>query len=312
MNVFISQQPGSAASLPHDCAEPFPKPAQLPARADLPIHLCSGTAAASARKKSGSPGERRSCGSFFSSIEYGYLPRTPERLESRLIREDPAAFGGKATLKEIEVRCTKPDAKVHLLVVIPNRRTAPAPCFLGMNFEGNYAVVADPQVQMPEGWVSASHSGSSDNRAAEEGRGKQIDTWSIEQSVDRGYAVATFYSGDVVPDQTELALERLKQFRAASGQSDAATGAATIACWAWGFSRMLDHLVTEPDIDAKRIAAVGHSRNGKTALLAAALDERFAMVIPSQAGCGGTAPSRVAPELAALQPTAGRKPRRWR
>ena len=45
-------------------------------------------------------------------------------------------------------------------------------------------------------------------------------------------------------------------------------------------------------IDTARIAVVGHSRNGKTALLAAAFDERIDLVIPSQAGCGGTAPSR--------------------
>lgn len=37
---------------------------------------------------------------------------------------------------------------------------------------------------------------------------------------------------------------------------------------------------------------MGHSRNGKTALLAAALDDRIGLAIPHQAGCGGTAPSR--------------------
>jgi dienelactone hydrolase len=54
----------------------------------------------------------------------------------------------------------------------------------------------------------------------------------------------------------------------------------------------MDYLVTDQRIDGKRIAAVGHSRNGKTALLAAAFDERIALAIPHQAGCGGSAPSR--------------------
>jgi cephalosporin-C deacetylase-like acetyl esterase len=62
--------------------------------------------------------------------------------------------------------------------------------------------------------------------------------------------------------------------------------------WSWGVSRVVDYLVTDKDIDARHIAAVGHSRLGKTVLLAAAFDERIALAIPHQAGCGGTAPSR--------------------
>jgi dienelactone hydrolase len=76
--------------------------------------------------------------------------------------------------------------------------------------------------------------------------------------------------------------------------------------WSWGFSRMLDYLQTVPEIDAKRVAVVGHSRNGKTALLAAAMDERVALAIPSQAGCGGTAPSRASADL--VKPNANGRP----
>jgi hypothetical protein len=65
-----------------------------------------------------------------------------------------------------------------------------------------------------------------------------------------------------------------------------------IAAWAWGLSRAVDYLVTDKDIDGGRIAVVGWSRLGKASMVAAAFDERIALAIPHQAGCGGTAPSR--------------------
>src|SRR5262249_31247578 len=125
------------------------------------------------------------------------------------------------------------------------------------------------------------------------GRGTQKDVWALEQSIDRGYAVATFYAGDVDPDQKDKR-EGLRPWLRLSSKKDKEEGraTATIMAWAWGIHRVVELVSTYKDIDDKRIAVVGHSRLGKTALLAAALDERVALVIPHQAGCGGTAPSR--------------------
>lgn len=236
---------------------------------------------------------------LFQHYMYGRQPAAV-RVEGKLLRTDPAAFGGKATMKEVSVNIGHGEP-VHLMIVVPNKREKAAPCFLGLNFSGNYSLVADPLVQMPRGWVLDKYAGAPGNRAGEAARGKQIDAWAIEQSIDRGYAVATFFSGDVVADKAEIALEQMKAFLPPGMAADAADAPATLMIWAWTFSRMVDYLETDKDIDARRIAVVGHSRNGKTALVAAAFDERIAMAIPSQAGCGGTAPNRVAPELSAPQ-----------
>jgi hypothetical protein len=290
-------------------AEPLPPPSALPGQAQTPdVLLLSDAQRVTTREEwhtKRAPELRR----LVQHYEYGFLPPKPAALEARVLREDPQALGGKATLREIEIRCTHPDAKVHLLLVVPNQRTGRAPCFLGLNFGGNYAVVADPLVQMPQGWIYEKFEGAAENHAAEEGRGKQVEMWAIEQSIDRGYAVATFYNGDVVPDQTELARERLKQLVPEGMSADDPAAPATIAAWAWGFSRMIDYLVTDAAIDPARIAVVGHSRNGKTALLAGAMDERIALVIPSQAGCGGTAPVRVAPSFSPPRRMAAQKRR---
>ena len=165
--------------------------------------------------------------------EYGVLPPKPERMEAKLIREDKQALDGKATLREFDVRCTNPDARIHLMVVVPNARQKPAPCFLGLNFSGNYALLDDPKIQMPEGYVSDKYAGAPANRAGEAGRGKQADTWAIAQSIARGYAVASFYNGDVIPDQADLAKEALKKMVPAGKSADDPDAPATIGTWAW-------------------------------------------------------------------------------
>jgi hypothetical protein len=115
--------------------------------------------------------------------------------------------------------------------------------------------------------------------------------------VERGYAVVTFYNGDVVPDRADLAEPVLARIGGWTGERGL-DGAGTLMAWAWAFSRVMDYLQTVREIDPTRVATVGHSRNGKTALLAAAMDERFAMAIPSQSGQGGVGPIRVAADLA--------------
>nr|MDO8114331.1 hypothetical protein [Candidatus Sigynarchaeota archaeon] len=71
----------------------------------------------------------------------------------------------------------------------------------------------------------------------------------------------------------------------------------SVAVWAWGAMRVADYLLGEPwvntgsafkpDVDPRVVVVTGHSRRGKTALLAAALDERFTMAVPNGSGTGG-------------------------
>ena len=277
----------------------FSSPEKLPSVPALPDPLVMSDGTRIATKDEWLAKRAPELRALFAHYMYGERPQS-RAVTSKMIREDKAALGGKATLREVLVDCGL-GAPVHLMIVIPNTRAKPAPCFLGMNFHGNYQLLDDPKIQMPQGWVGDKFPGAEPNRAADAGRGKEKDTWALEQSVDRGYAVATFFSGDVVPDDKALADAALRKLRASGSEERGPSDTATIMAWSWGFSRMLDCLLAVPEIDGKRIAVVGHSRNGKTALVAGAFDERIALVIPSQAGCGGSAPDRVPPELSAPQ-----------
>jgi hypothetical protein len=178
------------------------------------------------------------------------------------------------------------------MLIVPNLRRGPSPVFLAMNFCGNHALTSDPRVPLCHSWLGKSCRGCSNNVATEAARGAQAGDWPLDEIVRRGYGLASFYSGDIDPDRADASTGIFQWLAAGDPARNNPTNRGTIAAWAWGFHRCVDYLVTDRDVDAYRIAALGHSRNGKTALLAAAFDERIAMAFPHQAGCGGTAPSR--------------------
>ena len=270
----------------------FPEVSKLPSHPDLPDPLVMFDGERVADKEKWITKRRPELKALFQHYMYGYTPAAPARVTPTVEREDGRFFGGKATKKEVTIAFGPSDCpKIHLLLVIPNARTGTAPVLLGMNFCGNHALVKDPSVALPTAWIYSHYPGVKDNHATEAGRGTQTDLWAIEQSIDRGYAVATFYSGDIDPDRPDVR-EGIQPHFQKKGEKPGPHDWGTIAAWAWGLQRAVDYLQTDKDIDRTRIAVVGHSRLGKTALLAGAFDERVALVIPHQAGCGGTAPSR--------------------
>ena len=180
----------------------------------------------------------------------------------------------------------------------PSRSNTPErlPTFLHLNFGGNHAESTDPAVRIPSGWVpNGKDTGVDDNRAKPSSRGTLASRWPVKLLHDRGYATATAFCGDVFPDHADgrkaSALPSLgyvaHDVRMVRGDEPGA-----ISTWAWQLSRILDWLVTLPEIDPTRVIVVGHSRLGKTALWAGAGDERFAMVVSNESGCGGAALER--------------------
>ena len=112
----------------------------------------------------------------------------------------------------------------------------------------------------------------------------------VEDIVSRGYAVVAYCNQEVALDwhlATVATSGVFKVFGPNDLKHRKPTEWGILSAWAWGMSRVVDWIEREPLLDAERIAAVGLSRNGKTALLAGATDERFGLVISCCSGCSG-------------------------
>jgi (4-O-methyl)-D-glucuronate---lignin esterase len=267
----------------------FPPPQELPSQADFPDPLVTQSGKKVATVREWETTRKPELRALFEHYMYGRYPARPEKVSGKTLFTDAAAFGEKGTLQEIEITFGPPDwPKIYLLIATP-AGAGPFPCFVGANFGGNHLLTPNTKVRVPTAWAPDKYPGVVDNRATEAGRGAEADTWPLEQIISRGYAVATFYCGDVQPDRPGV---REGMFATvAEGDHDPAQAGA-IMWWAWGIHRTVDYLTQDDAIDAKRIAVVGHSRLGKTALLAGAFDDRIALTIANQAGCGGSGPSR--------------------
>jgi (4-O-methyl)-D-glucuronate---lignin esterase len=271
----------------------FPDVSSLASRSDMPDPLVMLDGEQVRTRKEWKYQRRPELQALFQHYMYGHIPTIPAHFEARVIGQYPDFLDGKATLKIISIETGPSKApRIDLMLVVPNQRLAPAPVFLAMNFCGNHALTDDPRVPLTRSWVPNFCKGCTNNSATEASRGAQSADWPLIEIVRRGYALAAFYSGDIDPDRADVS-DGLYAFLANGDPAkNIPANRGTLAAWAWGFERCVDYLVEDPDIDASRIAAVGHSRNGKAALLAAAFDDRIAIAFPHQAGCGGSAPSR--------------------
>lgn len=199
---------------------------------------------------------------LFTSQVYGRVPSTPFQTAFKLVKTDPNAMNGEATFRliDIVISANTRSLTIHLGLFIPNKAPKPVPAFLLIC-----------------------------NRPAAENidftRTKKSEFWPAEEVIARGYAVGAFFNGDVDPDKDDNFQNGIHGVMDIKRDNESW---GTIAAWAWGASRCMDYLVTDKDIAATRIAVIGHSRGGKTALWAGATDQRFAMICANETGCGGT------------------------
>lgn len=118
----------------------------------------------------------------------------------------------------------------------------------------------------------------------------------IEEIAQRGFSVLSFFYGDVTEDKDSCPDsnfdDRIAKILLKNGRDQENT-CGKIAIWAWAASRVLDYAQTLPGIDLNQAAVMGHSRLGKTALVAGMMDERFRYVFSNDSGCSGASLARL-------------------
>ncbi len=221
--------------------------------------------------------------SLFETQVYGKMPGAAAGMhfETRFVN---------GVCKEVRV-CFSADAepRMDILIFLPKDAVGPVPLFVGLNFGGNHTIHPDPEIALSEQWMRSKTAGVVDHRATEAARGKAASRWPVERILARGYGLATIYCGDLDPDYDDGFQNGVHPLfdRQNTGDDWGAIGA-----WAWGLMRAMDYFESDEAIDHARVAVMGHSRLGKTALWAGAQDERFGLVISNNSGCGGAALSR--------------------
>ena len=221
---------------------------------------------------------------------YGSPPAPAQPLSFAFEMASSVSDAGDGTVvrREYLITFSHPGSPTLRLLLYLPRGARSVPTFLGLNFRGKHTLETDPRITLETGYVLGARRQGDNTALAEKNRGSAAGRWPVTTITDRGYGLATVCCSNIDPDYDDGFTNGIHAMF--PGSRDRKWG--TISSWAWGLSRILDVLGQVREVDARRVAVIGHSRLGKTALWAGASDERFAMVISNNSGCGGAALSK--------------------
>ena len=190
---------------------------------------------------------------LLEKYSYGVTPPAPSKVWGEVTKTDEFAYAGKVLNQKVTIsfETEKGVFTFPIELFIPKRVNRP-PLLLHIAFR-----------PVPDRYIP------------------------VEEITDRGFALAVMVYTDVVNDNYfgDWSDGLAKYFGVTSLRRDDEWG--KIGMWAYGASRVMDYIQTRDDINGEKVAVIGHSRLGKTALWCGAQDERFTAVISNNSGYGG-------------------------
>lgn len=230
--------------------------------------------------------------SLYKEEIYGRVPEgVGNQFASTIIEQSNTALDNLAIRKQISIIYKNNGKKItiNVLMYLPKKLKYP-PVFIGYNFYGNQTVINDPHVVLTDSWIrNNSELGITNNCASEGSRGRRSERWPIKKLISEGFGFATINYADIDPDRCDFS-DGIHPLFYGKKQTKPKIGEwGSISAWAWGYSRILDYLKQDQLTNNSKAILFGHSRLGKTALWAGALDKRFDIVIANNSGCAGAA-----------------------
>ena len=225
---------------------------------------------------------------LFAANLFGRTPPTHITPRTELVERDGPGLGGLARRTQVRIIVGDgPEAvKIRVVLFAPAKATTRVPVLLHIGFSPNVLVFDEPGIDEGMAWDGRTKQRVPDRKAL------LLAGFDAKPFIEKGYAVAHVYYGDIEPDFDGGAAFGVRKALGGTANPRKPDEWGAIGAWSWGLSRIVDWLQTDPAIDGSRIALSGASRLGKTTLWAAAQDPRFTVVMPIISGEAGAALSR--------------------
>lgn len=275
-----SESAPTPAPTPHS----FPKVKDLPIRNEMPdaLTMIDGTKVTTVEQWRHRREEMKQILEFY---ELGHAPPPPDHVTGQDLQSLPV-LNGTAKFRLVRLKFGPADNQSFDIAIFTPATGGPFPTIVNPSFFNTPGVGISNNPSAPSPSVAISDvSATNPPVRARPNFNAPVDPATAARGfsnlLSRGYAIATYHYTECGEDNADF---RSSSFYPAYPGYDWGV----LRGWAWGLSRVIDYLETQPFADTNKLIALGHSRLGKLVMVATAFDERISMGAPAGSSGAGT------------------------